>query len=104
LRSGLTVLGAGQDQTTLLYTGERPAPFLRLADCENVEVAHLTLDGRQRPLGQDGIQASNSRRLRLHHLTIRNLAKGPSSFVHGIIFSGHNPTMDRGVTDSTIHD
>jgi hypothetical protein len=69
-----------------------------------VEVAHLTLDGRQRPLGQDGIQASNSRRLRLHHLTIRNLAKGASSFVHGIIFSGHNPTMERGVTDSTIHD
>jgi hypothetical protein len=104
LKSGIKLLGAGQDKTVLLYSGDKPDPFIRLTDCEDVEIAHLTLDGRGRSLGQDGIRAGNCRRLRLHHLTIRNLAKGESSFVHGIIFSGHNPTMERGVTDSIISD
>jgi len=103
-RSGVRLLGAGQDKTVLLYSGDKPDPFIRLTDCEDVEIAHLTLDGRGRPLDQDGIRAGNCRRLRLHHLTICDLVKGKSSFVHGIIFSGHNPTMERGVTDCVISD
>lgn len=102
IKSGVRL--AGQDKTRLIYSGDKPAPFITVSGCEDVEIAHLTLDGRLRPLGQDGIRATNSRRLLLHHLTIRNLAKGSSSFLHGIIFSGHNPTMEQGVTDSAIHD
>jgi hypothetical protein len=103
-KSGVRLLGSGQDKTVLVYSGDKPDPFISLTDCEDVEIAHLTLDGRGRPLGQDGIRAGNCRKLRLHHLTIRDLVKGKSSFVHGIIFSGHNPTMERGVTDSSISD
>lgn len=104
IKSGVRLIGAGQNKTLLIYSGDKPAPFITVSGCEDVEIAHLTLDGRLRPLGQDGIRATNSRRLLLHHLTIRNLAKGESSFVHGIMFSGHNPTMERGVTDSVIRD
>jgi parallel beta-helix repeat protein len=104
LKSNIKLIGDGQDKSILVYTGNKPDPFIALTDCEDVEVAHLALDGRQRPLGQDGIRAGNSRRLHLHHLTIRNLDKGPSTFVHAIIFSGHNPSMQRGVTDSRISD
>jgi len=104
LKSGVKLLGAGQDKTVLVYSGDKPDPFINLTDCEDVEIAHLTIDGRLRPLGQDGIRAGNCRNLRLHHLTIRNLAKGKSSFVHGVIFSGRNPTMERGVTDGIISD
>lgn len=102
LKSGLRLLGAGQDQTIIHWSGEKAAPFITLRDCEEVEIARLTLDGRERPLGQDGIRGGNCRRVFLHHLTIRNLAKGPSAFVHGIMFSGRNPTMEEGVTDSRI--
>lgn len=104
LKSGIKLLGAGQDQTRLVYAGEKSAPFISLTGCEDVEIAHLTLDGRGRPLVRDGVFASSSRRLFLHHLTIRDLAKGDSSFVHAIMFTGHNPTMERGVTDSRISD
>jgi hypothetical protein len=84
LKSGVRLIGAGQDKTIFIYAGDKPDPFISLTDCEDVEIAHLTLDGRLRPLGQDGIRAGNCRKLRLHHLTIRNLAKGKSSFVQGI--------------------
>lgn len=104
LKSGVRLIGAGQDKTLLIYSGDKPVPFITVSGCEDVEIADLALDGRLRPLGQDGIRATNSRRLLLHHLTIRNLAKGESSFIHGIMFSGHNPTMERGVTDSVIRD
>jgi hypothetical protein len=104
LKSGVKLIGSGQDKTVLTYSGDQPAPFINLTDCEDVEIAHLTLDGCLRSLGQDGVRAGNCRKLRLHDLGIRNLAKGKTPFVHGIIFSGHNPTMERGVTDSVISD
>jgi parallel beta-helix repeat protein len=104
MKSGIKLLGAGQDKTIFTYSGEKSDPFIIVSDCEDVEIGHLTLDGRNRPLGQDGIRAGNSRRLNLHHLTIRDLAKSKSAFVHAVIFSGQNPTMERGVTDSVIAD
>jgi hypothetical protein len=103
-KSGLKLLGAGTERTIFIYVGSESVPFVQLTGCEDVEIGHLTLDGRQRPLGQDGVRADNSRRLLLHDLAIRGLAKGKSAFVHGIIFSGNNPTMERGVTDSVIRD
>ena len=103
-KSGLKILGAGLDRTIFIYVGSESAPFVHLTGCEDVEIGRLTLDGRQRPLSQDGVRADNSRRLLLHDLAIRGLAKGKSAFVHGIIFSGNKPTMERGVTDSVIRD
>jgi hypothetical protein len=45
-RSGLRLLGAGQDQTIVHFAGAKPGVMLNLADCEDVEVAQLTLDAQ----------------------------------------------------------
>jgi hypothetical protein len=103
-KSGVNLIGAGQDKTRIVYRGAKPQPLVRFADCQDVEVAHLTLDGQDNPLVRDGMTGGNSRRLFIHHVTFCNLGKDTPSFSHGIIFSGHNPTMERGVTDSTISD
>ena len=102
-KSGIKLLGAGQDKTRLVYKGTKPGVLMSLNGCEDVEIAHLTLDGRNDPLVQQGISGGNSRRLWLHHLTIRNL-KSKTWGPHAILFSGRNPTMEGGVTDSRITD
>ena len=103
LKSGVKLLGAGQEKTRLVYGGVKPGVLVRLSDCEDVEIAQMTLDGRNNPLVHQAISGSNSRRLWLHHLTIRNL-KAKTWGPHGILFSGRNPTMENGVTDSRITD
>ena len=102
-KSGLKLLGAGSEKTKLVYSGARPGALISLSGCEDVEIAHMTLDGRNNPLVQQGISGVNSRRLWLHHLAIRNL-KAQTWGPHGILFSGRNPTMEGGVTDSRITD
>jgi hypothetical protein len=87
-----------------VYTGLKPTALMKIADCQDIEVAHLTLDGQDNPLVWDGIGGGNSSRVLIHHVTICNIGKDRTSFSHGIIFSGHNPTMERGVTDSVIRD
>ena len=103
MRSRVTLLGRGQDKTQLVYAGSKPGVLIALNDCEDVEIAQLTIDGRDNPLVHQGISGGNSRRLWLHHLTIRNL-KAKTWGPHGILFSGHNPSLERGVTDSRITD
>lgn len=102
-KSGSKLLGAGQAKTRLVYKGSRPGVFISLDGCEDVEIAHMTLDGRNNPLVHQGVSGSNSQRLWLHHLTIRDL-KAKTWGPHAILFSGRNPTMEGGVTDSRITD
>jgi hypothetical protein len=102
-KSGIRLLGAGQDKTRLVYRGARPGVLISLDGCADVEIAQLTLDGQDNPLVCQGIGGGDSRRLWLHHLTIRNL-KAKTWGPHAILFSGHNPTMQGGVTDSRITD
>lgn len=103
-RSGVKLVGAGQDQTTLVYTGDKASVLVNFHDCEDVELAHLAVDARQSPLVHQGISGGRSRKLWLHHLAIRNLASVETWGPHGILFSGHNPTCAGGVTDSKISD
>lgn len=103
-RSKLRLVGAGQDKTRLVYRGSRPSVLIHLVGCEDVDVAHLTLDGRGNPLVQQGVSASDCRRLWLHHLTIRDLAKTKTWGPHAILFSGRKPSLEGGVTDSRITD
>jgi hypothetical protein len=103
-KSKIRLIGAGQEKTTLVYRGTKPSVLISLADCEDVELAHMTLDGQSSQLLHQGINGGNSRRLWLHHLTIRNLTNVKTWGPHAILFSGHNPTMERGVTDSRITD
>ena len=100
LRSGARLIGAGQDKTVIHYASSKPGVMVSLQGCENVEVGQLTLDAENNPKVQQGIAAGNARRLRLHHLTIRNLAQGGGFGPHGILFAGVNPTRAHGVTDS----
>ena len=102
-KSRTKLLGAGQEKTRLVYKGGKPGVFISLNGCEDVEIAHMTLDGQNNPLVHQGIGGGNSRRLWLHHLTIRNL-KAKTWGPHGILFSGCNPSMEGGVTDSRITD
>ncbi len=104
LRSGMRLSGAGRDKTIVHYTGTRAGVMLSLNDCEDVEVAHLTLDALNNTNVSQGIAGGNARRLKLHHLGIRNLSKGSGFGPHGMLFSGINPSRERGVTDSEISD
>jgi len=72
-KSGVKLLGAGQEKTKLVYTGTKPGVLVSLSGCEDVEIAQMTLDGRNNPLVHQGISGSDFRRIWLHHLTIRNL-------------------------------
>jgi hypothetical protein len=102
-KSETKLMGAGQDQTTLLLTGDKPGAFVALSGVNDVVISDLTLDGQNGPVGAMGVSANNCHRLRLERLTIRDLAAaafGP----HGIHFNGDNPTAQRGVTDSVIRD
>lgn len=100
--SGVRVIGSGQDKTLLVYVGAKTSAMAELDDCKNVEMAHMTFDGKLSPMVNQGIVATNSQRLWLHHLTIRNLANVKDFGPHAIFFTGDNPTMLRGVTDSKI--
>ncbi len=101
-KSGTRLVGAGADKTILRFAGEKPAALLSLAGCEGVEVTGLALDGAGSANARQGITAYNARRLRLHHLTIRDLGSGGGPI--GIHFNGNNPTRKQGVTDSEIAD
>ncbi|MBE3068864.1 MAG: right-handed parallel beta-helix repeat-containing protein, partial [Planctomycetes bacterium] len=103
-KSGIRLVGDGQDKTRLVYAGAKPTVLVNFSGCEDVELANLTLDGRMNPLVTQGIAGSDSRRLWIHHVTIRNLIKSEAWGPHGILFSGKNPTMEGGVTDSRITD
>lgn len=106
--AGRTLVGAGQEKTRLTYAGTTAATLILLDGCEDVELAHFTIDGEHNPLVHQGIGGGNCRRLSLHHLTVRRLnAKtfGP----HGMLFGGSRPTPDNpagrpGMTDSRITD
>lgn len=102
-KSGIKLLGAGQEKTRLVYKGNQPGNLVSFNGCADVEIARMTLDGQNNPLVNQGITGSDSRRLWLHHLSIRNL-KAKTWGPHAILFSGRNPGLEGGVTDSRISD
>jgi hypothetical protein len=48
-KSKIRLIGAGQEKTTLVYRGTKPSVLISLADCEDVELARMTLDGQLTP-------------------------------------------------------
>lgn len=103
-RSGTRLIGAGQERTILRFVSERQGQAILLSGVEDVEVAHLTVDGNANPRAAQGIYGVNSRRLNIHHVTVRNLVKNEMFGPMGIHFNGTNPTREGGVTDSVIAD
>ena len=103
-KSGTRLIGAGQGKTIARFAGGARRVLLTLSGCEDVEVAHLTLDAQNSPNVTQGIAAGNARRLNVHHVTVRNLVKTKTWGPHGILFSGRSPTKENGVTDSVIAD
>jgi hypothetical protein len=104
LKSGVRFLGAGQEKTVLRFMGQTPSAILRVTDCQEVEISHLTLDGAANANATEGINGSNARQLHVHHVTIKDLVKSKEYGPHGIYFSGTNPSATKGVTDSIIAD
>ncbi|MEW6359352.1 MAG: right-handed parallel beta-helix repeat-containing protein [Planctomycetota bacterium] len=103
-KSGTRLLGSGQGKTIIRFVGKAPDVLMRIAGCEDVEAAHLTLDGENNPLLKQGILGTNSRRVKIHHVTVRNLVKSETWGPHGILFTGKNPTRENAVSDSEIAD
>lgn len=104
LKSRVRVVGAGQDKTRIVFKGQKASAMIVVSGCEDTELAHLTLDGQSNPLVHQGISGNNSRKLAIHHVTVRNLVKSDTFGPHGIYFSGRNPSCEGGVTDSSISD
>jgi hypothetical protein len=103
-KSGMRLIGAGQDRTILRFVSEKPGQAILLSGVEDVEVANLTVDGNSSPQAAQGIYGVDSRRLNIHNVTVRNLVKNEMFGPMGIHFNGNNPTRERGVTDSVIAD
>jgi hypothetical protein len=103
-RSGTRLLGAGQERTVLRFASASAAQTVLLIGVEDVELAHFTVEGDSNPKAAQGLFATNSRRLSLHHLTVRNLVKSEAFGPMGIHFNGNDPTREGGVTDSVIAD
>lgn len=101
-KSGVRLLGAGQDRTTLRYRGKQPGSFAALDGVEDIEIAGMTLDGEGSPLVHQGITGRDSRRLLVRDVTVRNLAKSAAFGPHGILWSGTGPNREKGVADSAI--
>jgi len=102
LRSHVSLVGAGQEKTILRSEERTAASMLDLSGCADVKIRDLTLDGNGSANARQGISASNASGLRIHDVTIRNLAKGEGFGPHGILFAGQNPTREGGVTDSEV--
>ncbi|MBM3474319.1 MAG: PKD domain-containing protein [Armatimonadetes bacterium] len=103
-KSGTRLIGAGQDKTILRFVSEKPGQAILLSGVEDVEVAQLTVDGNSNPQAAQGVYGMNSRRLNIHHVTVRDLVKNEMFGPMGIHFNGNNPTREGGVTDSVIAD
>jgi hypothetical protein len=103
-KSGIHVIGAGQDKTVIRYRGEKQGALVTLDGVEDVELAGMTLDGEGNALVRTGIAGHDSRRLLVREVTVRNLAKGSTFGPHGIYWCGVNPTKEKGVVDSAIRD
>jgi hypothetical protein len=103
-KSGTKLIGAGAGRTVLRHRSEQPSPLIDLSGRQHVEVARLTLDGASNPQASQGILATRSRWLNLHHLAISNLVKSSAFGPHGIHFTGDGSVPDTGVTDSVISD
>lgn len=98
------LIGAGQGKTIVRFASDKPGVIVNLSNCEDVEVAYLTLDGASNPNAHQGIFAHDARRINIHNVTIQNLVKSKAFGPHGILFTGINPTREKGVTDSIIAD
>ena len=99
LQGGVTLKGAGQEKTRLVFCGEAKHCFIRMSKISKAEVCHLTLDGRCNPKAIQGIVAAECTSLSLHHLTIQNFADTEDFGPHGILLS---QTSDSVISDNTI--
>lgn len=96
---GVTLKGAGQEKTRLVFGGEDKHCLISLSKISKAEVCHLTLDGKSNPKALQGIVAGGCTSLSLHHLTIQNFTDAKTFGPHGILFS---QTSDSVISDNTI--
>ena len=99
LYSGITFKGAGQAKTRLVFAGEKRITLIGISEASKVELCHLTLDGMNNPMAGQGVVASKSDNIFVHHLTIQNFVDTGSFGPHAILFSH---TSDSVISDNII--
>jgi hypothetical protein len=97
--SNILLCGTGRDQTLLVHVGEKPHVFIQMREAEDVEIADLALDGRNRRQATQGIVASKCNRIQVHHVAVRNFVDTGEFGPHGIKFSG---TSNSVICDNLI--
>lgn len=101
LKSDIKIAGQSQSHTVIQFGGQSTNSLMSLSNVSNVEITSLTLDGNMGDVA-NAIFAQKGSNLKLHKLTIKNLAHdgfGP----HGILFSGDS-SWTNSVTRSVIAD
>jgi hypothetical protein len=53
-KSRTRLIGAGQEKTIIRFGGEKPDVMIHVPGCEDVEIAHITLDAEDSPLVRGG--------------------------------------------------
>lgn len=101
-KSGTNLAGQGEGKTILRSAVTKPSAIIDLSHCRDVRVSALTLEADNNLLTGPGIFARDASRLRIEHVTIRDVAKSGTPL--GIHFVGDGGSKAHGVTDSTIAD
>jgi PKD domain/Pectate lyase superfamily protein len=100
--TGTILLGDTVGVSTIRFEGFQDGALIQIDDRSDVEVGFLVLDGSDNPRALDGIVASASKRLRLHHLRIRRFVETAGFGPHGIYFS--SSVTDAVISDNIIED
>ncbi len=99
VKSGLTLEGAGQEKTRLVFSGVKPHALIGLHSVTQAVICHLTVDGLNNPKASQGLVGSRCAALSLHHLTVQNFVDTGGFGPHGILLSA---TSDSVISDNTI--
>jgi parallel beta-helix repeat protein len=86
-KSGIKLIGDGQNNTIIQYTGNENKPIILIDDTagnkEKIEISEMTLHGGISPATM-GISVSYGQDYKLHHLTIQNINSSDDWAPHGI--------------------
>ncbi|MEM8866164.1 MAG: right-handed parallel beta-helix repeat-containing protein, partial [Planctomycetota bacterium] len=86
-KAGISIVGAGKDQSTLEYIGSNRSAMIDLSGGRNnVELTGFTLDGRNAGIARHGILGGNSSGHHIHNLGFRDFALSNDWSVQGIYF------------------
>ncbi len=98
----LVLLGAGNDLTSIVFSGQQERPLIDLGGDGPVTIAKLTLDGNNHTQCTQGVEAASIRGVWINHVRVKNLVSaGPDAFgPHGIYFAAE--VLDSKITNCEL--